>query len=203
MGRVGGDKTKKRLVFQAFVLFAKKPYDAVTFSDLERVSGLTRGGIMYHMKSKQEMFNLIVEFSLKSRTAIIEIPLKEHNCLKNFIMDFINVCKKTVKAMANRGITNINLAHYNIENQALYYYNNFDKLAKQMQETELMVWTKVVKKAVSTNEIKQDINPEKLASILYHTYLGHAYSAAKEEKGCDIKLLSEQLLFIYETVKSS
>ena len=202
MGRTGGAETKRKLIFQAFVLFSKKPYDAVTFSDLEKMSGLTRGAIMYHIKTKQDMFNLVVESSLQSRYSILEIPLKEQDCLKNFILDFIHVCEKTAKAMAGLGIKNINLAHYNIENQSLYYYQNYDKLAKQMQATELKVWTQVVKKSAQSKEIKQDINPEMLASVFYYAYLGHAYSSAKEEKGCNIKKLTEELLFIYDTVKS-
>ena len=132
MSRTGGEKTKKKLVFQAFVLFSKD----------------------------------------------------------------------VIKTMASQGIININLAHYNIENQALYYFENYDKLAKQMQETELKVWTQAVKRAHQNKEIKQDINPEKLASILYYTYLGHAYSSAKEVKGCNIKKLKDELFFIYEMAKS-
>ena len=202
MSRTGGEKTKKKLVFQAFVLFSKKPYDAVTFSDLEKASGLTRGAILYHLKSKQVMFDHVVEASLQSRTSILEIPLKEQDCLKNFLLDFLHVCEDVIKTMASQGIININLAHYNIENQALYYFENYDKLAKQMQETELKVWTQAVKRAHQNKEIKQDINPEKLASILYYTYLGHAYSSAKEVKGCNIKKLKDELFFIYEMAKS-
>ena len=202
MGRTSGAKTKKNLVLQAFILFSKKPYDAVTFSDLEKATGLTRGAILYHMKTKQDMFHQVVESSLQSRASILEVPVKEKDCLKNFILDFVNVCEETAKAMASLGIKNINLAHYNIENQALYYYENFDKLAKQIQETELKVWTQVVKKAIQNKEIKPYLNPEMPASVLYNTYLGHAYSSAKEEKGCNTERLRGELLFIYEIVKS-
>jgi AcrR family transcriptional regulator len=203
MSRTGGEKTKEKLVFLAFLLFSKKPYCEVIFKDLEELSGLTRGALLYHFKNKQELFNLVVEFSMLSRASILEIPLKERDCLKNFLLDFLNKCEVTVKTMARHGIKNVNLAHYNIENQALYYFENYDKLAKQMQETELKVWEQAVKKAYQNKEIKQDIVPERITSLLYYTYLGHAYSSAKEAKGCNMKLLKEELFSIYDMVKEN
>ena len=202
MPRTGGEKTKEKLVFQAFLLFSKKPYVDVIFRDLEESSGLTRGALLYHFKNKQEMFNLVVEFSMLSRATILDIPLKERDCLKNFLLDFLNKCEETVKKMASYGIKNVNLAHYNIENQALYYFENYDKLARQMQDTELKVWSQAVKKSYQNNEIKQDINPEKITSILYNTYLGHAYSSAKEAKGCNMKQLREELFYIFDMIKT-
>ena len=46
-----GKPTKNRLLIEAFKLFAHKPYDRVTFADLEEVTGLSRGAILYHIKS--------------------------------------------------------------------------------------------------------------------------------------------------------
>ena len=44
-----GKPTKNRLLIEAFKLFAHKPYDRVTFADLEEVTGLSRGAILYHI----------------------------------------------------------------------------------------------------------------------------------------------------------
>jgi AcrR family transcriptional regulator len=38
--------TKNFVFFEAFKLFSKKPYDQVTYSDLEQATGLSRGAIL-------------------------------------------------------------------------------------------------------------------------------------------------------------
>ena len=56
-----GKPTKNRLLIEAFKLFAHKPYDRVTFADLEEVTGLSRGAILYHIKTKENLFLNVVK----------------------------------------------------------------------------------------------------------------------------------------------
>ena len=63
-----GKPTKNRLLIEAFKLFAHKPYDRVTFADLEEVTGLSRGAILYHIKTKENLFLKLIHvnyYSLK------------------------------------------------------------------------------------------------------------------------------------------
>jgi len=202
MSRNTGDITKKNILTQSFVLFSSKPYDKVTFTDFEKMTGLSRGAILYHFKSKQEIFEAVIESSVLGRMAILEIPIREKEPLKNFITDFIKSCVDAKKEMAKLGIKNMNRAHYNIESLALYSYSQFNKMAKQLRDTELKIWILVVKKAQDVGEIKRDIDPELTASLFLNSYLGHAYSAAKEENGCDTELLYKELMHLREIVKS-
>ena len=196
--RENGRITRENLTFRSFILFSLKPYDKVTFSDIEKATGLSRGAILYHFNSKQEIFNAVVESTLLNRTSILEIPIKEKDPLQSFIFDFVDSRKDVIKEMSKHGIKNMNLARYNIESQALYFYDQFDKLSRQMRTTELTVWTQVIKKSQDVNEIDKKHDPAKLASLFLNAYLGHAYSAAKEEKGCDTELLLDELMYLRE-----
>lgn len=196
--RENGRMTKEKLIFQSFVLFSLKPYDKVTFVDIEKATELSRGAILYHFDSKQAIFNAVVEFSMIGRASILDIPFEDGAPLKSFITNFLDRCKSSIKEMAKYGIKNMNLAHYNIESQALYYYDQFDKLSKQMRATEHKVWTNVIKKAQDANEIKRNFDPEMLATLFLNAYLGHAYSAAIDEKGCDTNLLYNELIYLYK-----
>lgn len=195
--RENGKKTKENLIFQSFVLFSLKPYDKVTFTDIEKATGLSRGAILYHFKSKQKIFNAVVEYSVLRRTAIFDIPINEKKPLESFIHDFISRYKQVIKEMGKAGIKNINLAHYNIESQSLYFYDKFDKLAEQMKATELNVWMQAIQKAQDADEINKDHDTEMLASLFLNAYLGRAYSAAKEKRGCDTDLLLKELMYLY------
>lgn len=191
-----GKNTRTNIIQQSFKLFSSKPYDKVTFTDIENIANLSRGAILYHFKSKQEIFNAVIESSVLGRTAILDIPVEGHEPLKNFIGSFVDSCKSAQKKMSKIGIKNMNLAHYNIESQALYFYNQFDKLSNQMRETELKRWTFVAKRAQETGEIKNTLNLEFIGLLFLNAYLGHAYSAAKEKDGCDTQLLFEELMYL-------
>lgn len=196
--RENGRITKANLVLQSFILFSIRPYDKVTFTDIEKATGLSRGAILYHFASKKEIFDAVVEYAFSGRTAILEVPVREKNPLLYFIADFVQCCKNAAKEMSKNGVKNMNLAHYNIESQALYFYDQFDKLSRQMEKTELTVWTQVIKKAQDTDEIKKELDPDKLASLFLNIYLGCAYSSAKKEKGCDTNLLLDELMYLRE-----
>lgn len=196
--RSNGRRTRENLVFQSFILFSLKPYDKVTFPDIEKATGLSRGAILYHFSSKQAIFNAVIEFGLLSRKTIVEIPIKEKDPLKSFILDFISSCNVAIKNMSKHGVKNMNLAHYNIESQALYFYDQFDKLSIHIRNTELKVWTKVIEKAQEVGEIGKKHDSDKLANLFLNAYLGHAYSAAKEEKGCDTGKLLDELMYLRE-----
>ena len=62
-----GKPTKNRLLIEAFKLFAHKPYDRVTFADLEEVTGLSRGAILYHIKTKENLSLIATAFPISQR----------------------------------------------------------------------------------------------------------------------------------------
>ncbi|MDL2255239.1 TetR/AcrR family transcriptional regulator [Parabacteroides sp. OttesenSCG-928-K15] len=186
--------TKNAIIQEAFKLFSNKPYDQVTLTDIEHAINLSRGAITHHFKSKQEIFDSVIESAVLGRRTILDIPIEGNEPLKSFIKNFVDSCKDAQKEMNKIGIKNMNLAHYNIESQALYFYSQFDKLAKQMRETELKRWTFVVKRAQEAGEIKSTLNAELVGCVFLNTYLGHAYSAAKDENGCNTQLLLEELM---------
>ncbi|MFV0591484.1 MAG: TetR/AcrR family transcriptional regulator [Draconibacterium sp.] len=194
MGRNSGETTRRNILFQSFLLFSSMPYDKVTFTAIEKATGLSRGAILYHFKSKQEIFNATVENSLLDRSLFLDISIKEVNPLESFILDFATVSTATIKEMAKYGVKNTNLAYYNIESEALYFYNQFDKLSRQMRTTELRIWAQVIKKAQEKQEIREDIDAGILGTLFLNAYYGHALAAVKEERGCNVELLTKELL---------
>jgi len=193
--------TKEKIVFTAFIQFSNKTYEQVTYDDLMRETGFSRGAILHHFKTKKDIFNAVIELSLSTRTGILNITINENDCLKNFIIDFIKSCQDIQKKMAGFGIININRSIFNLDNQAYHYYENYETLSKQTQLIEIKVWHQVVKKAIATNEIKEIIDSELMATIFYQIYIGHSYEGVSNKYGCDIDKLSEELIGIYNMVK--
>lgn len=201
MNRINSNNVKDNIILAAFILFSSKPYSEVTYSDFEKATGLSRGGIQHHVGNKLQLFKEALKSSLTKRTSIIDIPLENNNCLMNFISRFADNCIAEKKTMKNMGIKNINLAHLNLEQQALYYLSDIETLTKHWLSTEHKLWTNVINRAKEHGEIKNDITSEELATLFQNAYIGRAYQGVMEEKGCDIDILRKELLFIYNLVK--
>ena len=201
MGRTSGKKTKENIVFKSFILFGQKPYDQVTFADIEKATSISRGAILYHFGSKKDIFNAVVELSLSSRISMFEIETGNEEPLKNYIQRFVKKCKDAMKEMEKNDVKNINLAYYNIENEAIFFYDNYCSLVKQMRDTEIKMWKQIIVKSQSVNEIDKKTSPTLLARLFSNAYYGHAYFAAKTENGCDTADLLEEFLCLYEMTK--
>lgn len=201
MNRFNSNNVKDNIILAAFILFSSKPYSEVTYSDIEKATGLSRGGIQHHVGNKLQLFKEAIIRSLAKRTSIIDIPLESNNCLINFISKFVDNCAAEKKVIRSMGIKNINLAHLNLEQQALYYLSDIETLTKQWLSTEHKLWTNVINRAKEHEEIRNDISSEELATLFQNAYIGRAYQGVMEEKGCDIDTLRKELLFVYNLVK--
>lgn len=201
MNRFNSNNVKDNIILAAFILFSSKPYSEVTYSDIEKATGLSRGGVQHHVGNKLQLFKEAIISSLSKRTSIIDIPLEENNCLINFISKFVDNCAAEKKAMRSLGIKNINLAHLNLEQQALYYLSDIEALTKQWLSTEHKLWMNVINKAKEHGEIKDDIISEELATLFQNAYIGRAYQGVMEDKGCNMDTLKKELLFVYNLVK--
>lgn len=89
-----GRPTKRRLLIEAFKLFALRPYDRVTLADLENATGLSRGAILYHIKTKENLFLNVVNKFVFERNGVSNLPEKFHSNLKLFITHFVESCQK-------------------------------------------------------------------------------------------------------------
>lgn len=47
---------KEQILKESFMLFLKHGYEAVSLVDIEKASGVSRGGIYHHFKSKESIF---------------------------------------------------------------------------------------------------------------------------------------------------
>ena len=55
---------KEQLYREAFKLFLLNPFEAVSITDIENASGMTRGAITYYAKDKLGLFYSVVKYYL-------------------------------------------------------------------------------------------------------------------------------------------
>lgn len=193
--------TKKRLIVEAFKLFASKPYDQVTFADLEKVTNLSRGAILYHIKTKENLFVEVMHYFVFHTTTATAVEVKEEMTLKYFTLACIDECVKEVKCLQEIGIPNINLAKLNIESQGFYFYPTMKAECAKWSDEQYNMWEKVIEKAIINNEIRPLASPHDIASLFINQYLGISYAGIIKDNGIDLEKLRDDLLLIYSMLK--
>lgn len=192
-----GKTTKERLVIEAFKLFASKPYDQVTFADLEKGTNLSRGAILYHIKTKENLFQEVIRYFIFQVASAQSVIGKDNMTLKDFILACVAECAKEVENMKNIGIFNINLAKLNIESQGFYFYPQMKEESINWYNSQYAIWKEIIEKAISNKEIKPIAAPNNIASLFINQYLGISYSGLIRDNGIDIDKLKNDLLLIY------
>lgn len=196
-----GNTTKERLIIEAFKLFASKPYDQVTFADLEKATNLSRGAILYHIKAKENLFVEVMRYFIFHTVSAASINVKEEITLKDFIMACIDECINEVEKMKEIGVFNINLAKLNIESQGFYFYSAMKVECTKWSDEQYAIWEKIIEKAILKNEIRPVAESHDIASLFINQYLGLSYSGIIREDGIDLKKLEKNLLIIYDLIK--
>jgi len=190
--------TKELILKESFKLFAWKRYEQVTVSDLERVTKLTRGAIFYYMKNKEHLFiEVLDKFMLNKNTPQVDAQVT----LMSYIDLFIEQIKKTKKIMSLLGVKNMNFAYANIANQAIYYYPEFIKLAKEKENEELKNWLKVLQNAVQSGEINSTIDINEIANIIQLMYRGLCDTGVMLPEGIDLEETHKSLICLYNLIK--
>jgi len=194
-------KTRERLILEAYKLYVSKPYDQVTFTELEKAMGLSRGAILYHFKSKELLFNAVIERFVLEESSISSLITEDCKGLLDFIKQFVAGCKDEIQKYRSYGIFNMNLAKFYIEFHAINHFENAAQLGKAWMDKELIIWGKILSKAMQSNEIKDDLNLETLASVFINIYQGISFAGIIRSKGYDIALLEKEFMMVYNLIK--
>lgn len=194
-------KTKESLLFEAYKLYASKPYGHVTFAELEKATGLSRGAILYHYKSKELLFNAVIENFVFKESSVNTLISEDCNNFLGFIKKFISQCKDEMQRYRSMGMYNINLAKLHIEFHALSYYKDAQEIFRKWMENERNIWWNQLSTAIENKEIRDDLNLDILSMMFVNIYQGVSFSGISRPKGYDIALLEKELMTLYSLIK--
>jgi len=186
------------IVKESFRLFAKKRYEQVTVTDMERATKLTRGSIFYYLKNKEHLFEKILEKYIFNQNFTSNCDRKT---LLSFINSFVDQIKSNKELMNSLGIKNADFAYTNISNQAVYFYPEYISIIKEKNEKELITWVEVVQSAILSGEISNSANTDTVANIFYHLYAGFSYNGILLPDGIDLEKMHNAFMEIYNMIK--
>ena len=192
--------SKQKILLESFKLFVSKSLSDITFSDIEKATSLSRGAILYHFKTKDQIFTEIVNQFILDKDNKLPVINQEKNLWEN-IEFFIAAKKKQQAFLTNIGIANANRAYICMTTNAMFFLEDMLQKMTQRRERELQYCRDLLCFAKNRGEIKKEIDEELWAQFFFNIYYGYSYTSMANSNGCDLNHLSEQFRHLYNLMK--
>jgi AcrR family transcriptional regulator len=170
--------TRKHILDTAFALFLSKSYKAVTMSELEKATGLTKGAFYHYFKSKEEIFTEILNSVFLRQSADMS-ELDQCKTLREFIDVYLNILQQSIHSievvMGKNAGAKADPMLLPLMIEAKNYHANFDEKLLQLHQRKSNSWERIIVKAKEIGEIRSDVD----ASILAENFLAMGYGMMK------------------------
>lgn len=163
---------------EAFKLFLSKPFEAVSISDIEEASGMTRGAITYYAKDKLGLFYSVVKHYLVD-TQNVERKMRktDFETLKEFIEAYVDGCQETMNHFGDisQEVHNTSRAYVSLVLQICKYFPDLHAQYLENRNQEILIWIGMLQKAVERKEIRNDIDIMITARIFMNLFYGQSF----------------------------
>jgi len=190
-----GEMTKQLIIEKSAPIFNRQGYHNASLSDLMEATGLEKGGIYRHFKSKEELaceaFDYAIEHNSKIQMEILEECETAFNKLETFIKIFI-----TTKSLLGGGCPVFNTAVENddgnpvLKKKALTAYNHW-----------IQKLTKIAEDAKQEGSLKETVNPESLVIFILTSLEGALIAKNLSGQKSTLTTVGEELMSYLETKK--
>lgn len=162
------NRTRDKIQLAAMQLFVQKGYGSTNVQEIADLAGISIGLLYRHYKTKEELFNELVEYSINGIKGVSDL-FKQDDSPKKLIKEFVNVVYKDMvdgDELANLLI----LMTQSIFSGSTYQIENEIK----KQDTEMLNATSnLIKRGQEIGEFRSG-NPYELAVFFYSTIQGLA-----------------------------
>ena len=151
--------TREHILQTALSLFITKSYKAVTMSDLEKATGLTKGAFYHYFKNKEEIFIEIINKYYLSDQLFDNKVVSKMKTLKEYIdytIRYIEIKIEKIKDLTKNKLPDPYLFLLIIE--AHVYYPNFNEKWIMHEVLVFNQWEKIVMMAKESGEIKAHLS---------------------------------------------
>ncbi|MDR3704321.1 MAG: TetR/AcrR family transcriptional regulator [Paludibacteraceae bacterium] len=196
-------KTSKEEIVQAATkLFIRKGYHGVNLTDIEGAVGITRGGLFYHIDSKEHIYKeslnryliLVDEIEAKFNALTAE-------SLTSFIDQYISLLDKTA---TNLGKLLEPASYFGYFSFFLLAADEQPELVKKFDKInadQIKLWNNIIAKAAENGEIAKDADVESLALLFRNATFGMFYNNSVNSKGLQTKQLKKTIGALYDLIK--
>lgn len=195
---------KEHLYAVVFKLFLMKRYDAVSITDIEKASGMTRGAIVYYGKDKKGLFHDVLRhYLVDSQNLDFKLGRREFKSLSDFIEEYVRSCQETMNRFHQIDVTieNGSRAYMALILQVCDYFPDLHEQYLENRNKELLKWIEIIQMAIGNKEVRSDIDVITTAKIFMSIFYGQSYLDALSV-GLNTVELRLQFQNIYKLIKS-
>lgn len=122
MSRIGGDKTKNKILSIAETLFAEKGYDGTSMQEVADTASVNKALIYYHFKNKQDIIDSLFERTLNEMFELMQHSNRllkgdsNHNETEKIseMVEFLEKKKKIISVMLMEALKNEKDGHISL-----------------------------------------------------------------------------------------
>ncbi len=188
--------SKQKILLESFKLFATKPFSDITFADIEKVTGLSRGAILYHFNSKDQILVSIIDRFIINKEYDLPIIDVSKSMWEN-IENFVAIKQQQQEFFTNIGIQNINRAFIYIAANCMNLLEETSNVAQQRLEKERKYWKELLLLGIEKREIKNSIDVEVEKLLFMEIHYGYSYVSMVTPAGYDTNYLLKRFRLLY------
>lgn len=199
---------REEVIDKAFKVFLQMNYEKASINTLAQACGLTKTGVVYYFPHKQELFMAVADkyvLQLHNPANKFATPA---DTLAEFLQQYVEVVAQTMKRVVELvGKSNCptncapNFYYFHFISQVRMYYPNVRQKLEEMFKKDRDMWTKVIRHAKESGEIRSDTDVPKAVALFRQMFYGLSYEQAFLN-GLDTKKLAEYFQYIYSLLKA-
>lgn len=167
--------SKDFIVKIIFKLLLENNFERVTVPLIEKKSNLQRGGIFYHFKNKDEIFQTVIDVYFFSWLNVF-YPISVDENIKGideYIMTRKIEMSKIQKWFEKEAIRISPMNGFmHLTGQAGRYYENFDKKFNELIKEDIVNWEIAIKQSQKQKKFPITIETSDLALLFRHCFYG-------------------------------
>lgn len=105
-----GEKTRNKILSSSNQLFYQQGYHQTSFSDLVKVTNLSKGNITYHFKSKNDILNGVFKRRLAKTETMLNTLTEQHSDAHKRLLQFVDNLLEGKTELTRYGCPNGTLA---------------------------------------------------------------------------------------------
>lgn len=194
---------KEHLYRAAFKLFLMKQFDAVSISDIEKESGMTRGAITYYGGDKKGLFyDVVKQFIVDTQNIENKMSNTEPESLKDFIESYVLGCQNTMNRFdyIDKSVQNASSAYMSLILQICRFFPDLHDMYLENRNKEMALWIRVLQHSIETHEIIESINVIAVAKNFMNIFYGQSFLDSLS-MGLNTVELRTQMMEYYKAIK--
>ena len=178
-----GEETKERIIQQAAELFNQQGYAGSSISDLMRVTGLQKGGIYNHFKSKDELSLQAFDYAIGQIRNYYRAAWKNKRHAIERLMAIIDVFRHyTNNPIIPGGCPMLNTAVESDDGNPI-----LRERAQKAMDSWRELFRQIINKGIQRREIRPNIDADEVASIIISTLEGAVMMSGLYKDGIHIE----------------